>query len=91
MVELVSERAAAPRTLPALWWSADLTTRDGCVFHVRPASPADEPALAEFFEEVAKGNEDTREYHATLARDAGSVAARLARETHRGGIHHVEL
>ena len=48
-------------------------------------------ALAEFFEEAAKGNEDTREYHATLARDAGSVAARLARETHRGGIHHVEL
>ncbi len=58
MVELVSERAAAPRTLRALWWSADLTTRDGCVFHVRPASPADEPALAEFFEHVDK--EDLR-------------------------------
>ena len=58
MVELVSERAGAPHTLPAVSWSTDLATRDGYVFHVRPASPADEPKLAAFFEHVDK--EDLR-------------------------------
>ncbi len=33
-------------------WSRDLTTRAGLVFHVRPARPDDEAALAEFFEHV---------------------------------------
>jgi len=33
-------------------WSQDLTTRNGFLFHVRPASPADEDALAEFFKHV---------------------------------------
>jgi N-acetylglutamate synthase-like GNAT family acetyltransferase len=58
MIELVSERAGVTHTPSAVSWSADLTTRDGYVFHVRPASPADEPALGEFFEHVHK--EDLR-------------------------------
>ncbi|PTW47306.1 acetyltransferase [Sphingomonas faeni] len=58
MVELVSERAGVTQTPSAVSWSTDLTTRDGYVFHVRPASPADEPALGEFFEHVDK--EDLR-------------------------------
>jgi len=58
MIELVSEHAAVAHAPSAVSWSADLTTRDGYVFHVRPASPADEPALADFFEHVDK--EDLR-------------------------------
>ena len=33
-------------------WSRDLTTRTGLTFHVRPARPDDEAALAEFFRHV---------------------------------------
>ena len=33
-------------------WSRDLTTRTGLCFNVRPARPADEAALAEFFTHV---------------------------------------
>ncbi|WP_244624583.1 GNAT family N-acetyltransferase [Sphingomonas sp. So64.6b] len=33
-------------------WSGDLTTRRGYQFHVRPAVPADETGLAEFFTHV---------------------------------------
>jgi len=33
-------------------WSRDLTTRIGFTFHVRPATPDDEPALGTFFEHV---------------------------------------
>ena len=33
-------------------WSADLVTRDGFAFHVRPAAPDDQSALAEFFTHV---------------------------------------
>jgi GNAT superfamily N-acetyltransferase len=39
-------------------WSKNLTTRTGFHFHVRPAQPADEPALAEFFTHVTR--EDLR-------------------------------
>lgn len=35
-------------------WSTDATTRNGFLFHVRPASPTDEEALAEFFTHVDK-------------------------------------
>ncbi|QCB44351.1 GNAT family N-acetyltransferase [Sphingomonas sp. PAMC26645] len=58
MVELVSERAGVAHALSAVSWSANMTTRDGYVFHVRPASLADEPELGEFFEHVDK--EDLR-------------------------------
>ena len=47
-----------PRHLPVESWSADLTARSGYVFHVRPAEPSDEAALAEFFTHVDK--EDLR-------------------------------
>lgn len=33
-------------------WSRNLTTRTGLTFHVRPARPDDEAALAEFFTHV---------------------------------------
>lgn len=33
-------------------WSRDLTTHTGFTFHVRPARPDDEAALAEFFQHV---------------------------------------
>ena len=39
-------------------WSSDLTTRTGFKFHVRPAQPADEAELAEFFKHVTR--EDLR-------------------------------
>lgn len=58
MVDLVSERAGVAPTPSAMSASTDLTTRDGYVFHVRPAIPDDEPALAEFFGHVDK--EDLR-------------------------------
>ena len=54
MVDLVSEHGDAAQTSSAVPWSADLSTRDGYAFHVRPASPADEPARGEFFEHVGK-------------------------------------
>jgi N-acetylglutamate synthase-like GNAT family acetyltransferase len=38
--------------MSALDWSRELTTRTGFRFHVRPAQPADEAALAEFFTHV---------------------------------------
>ncbi len=44
--------------LPVESWSADLTTRSAYIFHVRPAAPSDEAALAAFFTHVAK--EDLR-------------------------------
>lgn len=34
-------------------WSSNLVTRNGFRFHVRPAQPDDEPALAAFFTHVA--------------------------------------
>ncbi|HXH15938.1 MAG TPA: GNAT family N-acetyltransferase [Sphingomonas sp.] len=50
--------AAEHAQLPVESWSGDLTTKSGYVFHVRPAEPSDEAALAEFFTHVAK--EDLR-------------------------------
>jgi acetyltransferase len=41
----------APALLPE--WSARITTRDGLDLNVRPASPDDEQALAEFFSQVS--------------------------------------
>lgn len=58
MVELVTERANANEQALVETWSADLVTRSGCAFHVRPAMPSDEAALAEFFTHVDK--EDLR-------------------------------
>ncbi|WP_375394659.1 GNAT family N-acetyltransferase [uncultured Sphingomonas sp.] len=61
MAELVSERVNAAEQRPVApveAWSADLVTRSGYAFHVRPASPNDEAALAEFFTHVDK--EDLR-------------------------------
>ncbi|MBB3587030.1 GNAT family N-acetyltransferase [Sphingomonas sp. BK481] len=50
----------SPDTLPApaTDWSADLTTRTGYAFYVRPITPDDEAALADFFTHV--GKEDLR-------------------------------
>lgn len=58
MVDLVSERSGATHAPSAAWPRIDLTTRDGYVFHVRPAAPADKTALGEFFDHVDK--EDLR-------------------------------
>lgn len=61
MVELVSERINATGRSPlepVENWSADLVTRNGYTFHVRPAEPSDETALGEFFTHVDK--EDLR-------------------------------
>jgi len=62
VIELVTTRPDSPGA-PALPlhdadWSADLISRAGYHFHVRPAAPADEAALAEFFTHVDK--EDLR-------------------------------
>lgn len=40
--------------LPVESWSADLMTRSGYAFHVRPAAPSDEVALGDFFTHVDK-------------------------------------
>ena len=55
MIESISERinTAEPAVgAPAPSWGADLVTQSGYAFHVRSASPSDEPALAEFFTHV---------------------------------------
>lgn len=57
MVELASECVNAAEQSPVApieTWSADLVTRSGYAFHVRPATPSDETALAEFFTHVDK-------------------------------------
>ena len=76
MVKLAIERpGAADRLLPSQDkrptgdWSADLVTRSGHAFHVRPASPADEAALAEFFTHVDK--EDLRFRFLTAVQKVG--------------------
>lgn len=62
MIEALDKRARslASDLLPErnADWSADVTTRNGYAFHVRPASLADEDALAEFFARV--GTDDLR-------------------------------
>ena len=47
--------AIAPLAIrpPPMAWSADLVTRSGFAFHVRPVRSDDEPLLAEFFERVS--------------------------------------
>lgn len=55
-VRLSNERPTASRLAirPApMHWSADLATRSGMRFHVRPVRPDDEPLLAKFFEHVS--------------------------------------
>ena len=62
MIQPATDRPAAEQisALPPhdADWSADLVTQSGHRFHVRPAAPADEAALAEFFTHVEK--EDLR-------------------------------
>jgi N-acetylglutamate synthase-like GNAT family acetyltransferase len=61
MVDLVGERtdaAVLTAAAPIERWSADLVAQSGFAFHVRPAAPSDEAALAEFFTHVDK--EDLR-------------------------------
>ena len=53
MVERPSKGAKVP-VAPTERWSADLVTRSGYAFNVRPAAPDDEAALAEFFDHVGK-------------------------------------
>ena len=43
----------SPSILRSAGWSADLTTRSGLRFHLRPACPNDEADLAEFFAGVS--------------------------------------
>lgn len=50
-------------------WSGLLTTRSGFAFYVRPATPADEDALADFFTHV--GAEDLRFRFLTSLRKVG--------------------
>lgn len=59
-------------------WSRDLTTRTGFTFHVRPAHPNDEPALAEFFTHVTP--EDRRFRFLSSVREVGHD--RLVAMTH---------
>lgn len=57
MVEVPSTHAsvvAGSSTAADETWIADLVTRSGYAFHVRPAAPSDEAALAEFFTHVDK-------------------------------------
>lgn len=50
-------------------WSGELTTRTGFRFHVRPARPEDEQALADFFAHVTP--EDLRFRFLTAVREVG--------------------
>lgn len=50
-------------------WSADLVARGGYRFHVRPAAPADEDALADFFSHV--DTEDLRFRFLTAVQKVG--------------------
>ena len=54
-VRIASEPVVASRMAIRPWpaeWRADLTTRSGFTFHVRPVRPDDEAALGEFFTHV---------------------------------------
>jgi GNAT superfamily N-acetyltransferase len=63
-------------------WTADLTTRTGLTFHVRPVRPDDEPALAEFFTHVTK--EDLRFRYLTGLGEVGQERiAALVEVDHR--------
>lgn len=59
---------AAPRPQPPTS-SGDATTRSGFCFHIRPASPDDEPALAEFFTHVSR--DDLRFRFLSAVREVG--------------------
>lgn len=59
-------------------WSADLTTRTGLNFHVRPAEPGDDRALEEFFRHVRP--EDLRFRFLTAVRKVGE--AQISSMTH---------
>lgn len=50
MVELIRADRRTPPEIKA--WSADLTTRNGYVFRVRPAAPSDETELGTLFQHV---------------------------------------
>lgn len=50
-------------------WSRTLTTRSGFCFYVRPATPADEPALGELFRHVSR--EDMRFRFLSAVREVG--------------------
>ncbi|MEO6012360.1 MAG: GNAT family N-acetyltransferase [Devosia sp.] len=52
-----------------LVWSADLVSRSGLKFHVRPVLPADEPALSRFFNSVTP--EDLRFRFLTTVKQVG--------------------
>lgn len=63
-------------------WSRDLTTRTGFTFHVRPAQPDDEAALAEFFTHVTP--EDLRFRFLSSIREVGhDRLVALAQVDHR--------
>lgn len=59
-------------------WTADLTTRSGFEFHVRPVSVADDAALSAFFKQVTP--DDLRFRFLTGLREVGP--ARIAEMTH---------
>ena len=59
----------AESAVPAKDWSADLVTRNGYIFHVRSATPADEAGLAKFFTYVDK--EDLRYRFLTAVQTVG--------------------
>lgn len=71
MTYLHAEPSALPAPPPThdACWSGDLTTRNGFTFHVRPAVPSDEAALAEMFAHVAK--EDLRFRFLTAVQKVG--------------------
>lgn len=71
MIDIARPRPPRPSASPtqAADRSADLTARDGYRFHVRPAAPADEPALAEFFTHVS--SEDLRFRFLSTVRKVG--------------------
>lgn len=55
-VRITRHPVARPRMAIRPWpveWCADLTTRSGYAFHVRPVRPDDETALGEYFTHVA--------------------------------------
>ncbi len=56
------------RPIP-MQWAADLVTRSGLAFHVRPVRPEDEPALAAFFTHVSP--EDIRFRFLSPVREVG--------------------
>lgn len=71
-------------------WNADLRTRSGVVIHARPVVPADEAALAEFFEHVTPDDLRFR-FLSGLGKVSHEQLARMTQVDYRRSISFIAI